>query len=71
MIEINVDGGVCTAKTGGFSLMVEAEAVAASIALIKIYARQKEVSFETASLLLMQQSNKMYSLGMEIQGDYE
>lgn len=71
MIEIHVDKGVCISKASGFGLTVETEALAASIALIEIYAKQKEVSFETASLLLMQQSNKMYSLGTEIQGDYE
>lgn len=71
MIDIHVDKGVCISKASGFDLMVETEAVAASIALIEIYAKQKEVSFETASLLLMQQSNKMHSISADIQDDQE
>lgn len=71
MIEIHADKGVCISKASGFGLTVETEALAASIALIEIYAKQKEVSFETASLLLMQQSNKMHSIGADIQDDHE
>ena len=62
MVKLEIHGVMGAIHVEGPSPTIEAEALAASIAIIRMYAETKHISFEAASLTLMQRSNKYNSM---------
>ena len=66
MIKMEIHGIMCEVHGEGSTSTIETEALAASIAIIRMFAEAKHLSFEAASLLLMQKSNKYNSMAEEL-----
>ena len=66
MIKLEIHGAMCEVHGEGNTSTIETEALAASIAIIRMFAKAKHLSFEAASLLLMQKSNKWNSMAEEL-----
>lgn len=65
MVKLEIHGVIVEIHAEGSSPTIETEALAASIAIIRMYAEAKHISFEAASLTLMQKSNKYNSMAEE------
>ena len=57
MIKMEIHGVMAEIHAEGSAPTIETEALAASIAVIRMYAEARHISFEAASLTLMQNSN--------------
>ena len=66
MVKLEIHGVMVEIHAEGSTPTLETEALAASIAIIRMYAEAKHLSFETASLLLIQKSNKYNSMAEEL-----
>lgn len=65
MVKLEVHGLMVELHAEGSAPIIETEALAASIAVIRMYAEAKHIPFEAASLTLMQKSNKYNSMAEE------
>ena len=67
MIKINADNGAVMVHSEGSSLVLAAEAVGANVALAETIAKVKHVSFENATLFLMQESIRLHNMAHEVE----
>lgn len=67
MIKIKADKGAVELHTEGSTLILTAEAVGSSMALVSAIAKIRDVSFENAALYLMQESIKCHSMAQEVE----
>lgn len=65
MLKLEMHNSTVEIHAEGSASTIETEIVAACIAVIRMYAKAKHISFEAASLTLMQNSNIYNSMAEE------
>lgn len=65
MIKINVDMWHCHVEAGGTSKVVLSEVIMANINLVEVVAKSLNMSFDSAALLIMQQSTLAHNQYMQ------
>lgn len=66
MINVKCENGETMLKSEGSTFMLSVEAVCANVALANVISQIRNVSFENACLLLMQESIKYHNTEKEI-----